>query len=61
MENILFDYFEFHFRFVAQHMKNKDRFEAIEEDWKYVAMVRDLNYSFHQVFHDGTYTIFIGL
>ncbi|CAL8069496.1 unnamed protein product [Orchesella dallaii] len=28
-------------RFIAQHMKNKDRFEAIEEDWKYVAMVLD--------------------
>ncbi|XP_031636440.1 acetylcholine receptor subunit alpha-like 1 [Contarinia nasturtii] len=28
-------------RFVAQHMRNKDKFESVEEDWKYVAMVLD--------------------
>ncbi|XP_075144857.1 nicotinic acetylcholine receptor alpha1 isoform X4 [Haematobia irritans] len=28
-------------RFIAQHMKNKDKFESVEEDWKYVAMVLD--------------------
>lgn len=28
-------------RFIAQHMKNKDSFENVEEDWKYVAMVLD--------------------
>ncbi|CAG5102578.1 Similar to nAChRalpha1: Acetylcholine receptor subunit alpha-like 1 (Drosophila melanogaster) [Cotesia congregata] len=28
-------------RFIAQHAKNKDRFESVEEDWKYVAMVLD--------------------
>nr|CAD7423812.1 unnamed protein product [Timema monikensis] len=28
-------------RFIAQHAKNKDRFENVEEDWKYVAMVLD--------------------
>ncbi|XP_071450354.1 acetylcholine receptor subunit alpha-like 1 [Hetaerina americana] len=28
-------------RFIAQHVKNKDKFENVEEDWKYVAMVLD--------------------
>ncbi|XP_045467869.1 acetylcholine receptor subunit alpha-like 1 [Harmonia axyridis] len=28
-------------RFIAQHVKNKDAFENVEEDWKYVAMVLD--------------------
>ncbi|KAK6631321.1 Acetylcholine receptor subunit alpha-like 1 [Polyplax serrata] len=28
-------------RFIAQHVRNKDKFENIEEDWKYVAMVLD--------------------
>ncbi|XP_078044292.1 nicotinic acetylcholine receptor alpha1 isoform X4 [Augochlora pura] len=28
-------------RFIAQHAKNKDKFESVEEDWKYVAMVLD--------------------
>uniref|UniRef100_A0A182NDV2 Nicotinic acetylcholine receptor alpha 1 subunit n=1 Tax=Anopheles dirus TaxID=7168 RepID=A0A182NDV2_9DIPT len=28
-------------RFVAQHVRNKDKFESIEEDWKYVALVLD--------------------
>ncbi|XP_002000166.3 acetylcholine receptor subunit alpha-like 1 [Drosophila mojavensis] len=28
-------------RFIAQHVKNKDKFESVEEDWKYVAMVLD--------------------
>ncbi|XP_037029851.1 acetylcholine receptor subunit alpha-like 1 [Bradysia coprophila] len=28
-------------RFCAQHVKNKDKFESVEEDWKYVAMVLD--------------------
>uniref|UniRef100_A0AAU6PBG8 Nicotinic acetylcholine receptor alpha1 n=1 Tax=Protohermes xanthodes TaxID=1452977 RepID=A0AAU6PBG8_9NEOP len=28
-------------RFIAQHVKNKDSFENVEEDWKYVAMVLD--------------------
>ncbi|XP_063223428.1 acetylcholine receptor subunit alpha-like 1 [Bacillus rossius redtenbacheri] len=28
-------------RFIAQHAKNKDKFENVEEDWKYVAMVLD--------------------
>ncbi|XP_014604929.1 PREDICTED: acetylcholine receptor subunit alpha-like 1 [Polistes canadensis] len=28
-------------RFIAQHAKNKDKFESVEEDWKYVAMVID--------------------
>ncbi|KAJ8688550.1 hypothetical protein QAD02_024345 [Eretmocerus hayati] len=28
-------------RFIAQHARNKDKFEAVEEDWKYVAMVVD--------------------
>ncbi|KAL7021449.1 hypothetical protein ACKWTF_011875 [Chironomus riparius] len=28
-------------RFVAQHVKNKDKFEQVEEDWKYVALVLD--------------------
>ncbi|XP_043676922.1 acetylcholine receptor subunit alpha-like 1 [Vespula pensylvanica] len=28
-------------RFIAQHAKNKENFESVEEDWKYVAMVLD--------------------
>ncbi|XP_028168015.1 acetylcholine receptor subunit alpha-like 1 [Ostrinia nubilalis] len=28
-------------RFIAQHVKNKDKFESVEDDWKYVAMVLD--------------------
>ncbi|CAB0009195.1 unnamed protein product [Nesidiocoris tenuis] len=28
-------------RFIAQHVKNKDKFENVIEDWKYVAMVLD--------------------
>ncbi|XP_018365497.1 PREDICTED: acetylcholine receptor subunit alpha-like 1 [Trachymyrmex cornetzi] len=28
-------------RFIAQHARNKDKFESVEEDWKYVAMVLD--------------------
>ncbi|XP_017770336.1 PREDICTED: acetylcholine receptor subunit alpha-like 1 [Nicrophorus vespilloides] len=28
-------------KFIAQHVKNKDKFENVEEDWKYVAMVLD--------------------
>lgn len=28
-------------RFIAQHAKNKDKFESVVEDWKYVAMVLD--------------------
>ncbi|XP_021934951.1 acetylcholine receptor subunit alpha-like 1 isoform X2 [Zootermopsis nevadensis] len=28
-------------RFIAQHVKNKDKFENVEEDWKYMAMVLD--------------------
>ncbi|XP_014472539.1 PREDICTED: acetylcholine receptor subunit alpha-like 1 [Dinoponera quadriceps] len=28
-------------RFIAQHAKNKDKFESVEEDWKYVGMVLD--------------------
>lgn len=28
-------------RFIAQRLRNKDRFGVIEEDWKYVAMVLD--------------------
>ncbi|KAB0800277.1 hypothetical protein PPYR_06017 [Photinus pyralis] len=28
-------------RFIAQHVKNKDTYENVEEDWKYVAMVLD--------------------
>ncbi|XP_044018760.1 acetylcholine receptor subunit alpha-like 1 [Aphidius gifuensis] len=28
-------------RFIAQHAKNKDKFENVVEDWKYVAMVLD--------------------
>ncbi|XP_019868289.1 acetylcholine receptor subunit alpha-like 1 [Aethina tumida] len=28
-------------RFIAQHVRNKDSFENVEEDWKYVAMVMD--------------------
>ncbi|CAH0553706.1 unnamed protein product [Brassicogethes aeneus] len=28
-------------RFIAQHVRNKDAFENVEEDWKYVAMVMD--------------------
>jgi len=28
-------------RFIAQHMRNKDRFDSIIEDWKFVAMVLD--------------------
>ncbi|XP_018323259.1 acetylcholine receptor subunit alpha-like 1 [Agrilus planipennis] len=28
-------------KFIAQHMKNKDSYENVEEDWKYVAMVLD--------------------
>ncbi|XP_063993392.1 acetylcholine receptor subunit alpha-like 1 [Diachasmimorpha longicaudata] len=28
-------------RFIAQHAKNKDKFEGVVEDWKYVAMVLD--------------------
>ncbi|XP_037923840.1 acetylcholine receptor subunit alpha-like 1 isoform X2 [Hermetia illucens] len=28
-------------RFIAQHVRNKDKFESVEEDWKYVAMVLD--------------------
>ncbi|XP_034935100.1 acetylcholine receptor subunit alpha-like 1 [Chelonus insularis] len=28
-------------KFIAQHAKNKDKFEGVEEDWKYVAMVLD--------------------
>ncbi|OXU23952.1 hypothetical protein TSAR_008607 [Trichomalopsis sarcophagae] len=28
-------------RFIAQHARNKDKFESVEEDWKYVAMVID--------------------
>ncbi|KAG8188794.1 hypothetical protein JTE90_009186 [Oedothorax gibbosus] len=27
--------------FIAQHYDNKDDFESIKEDWKYVAMVID--------------------
>ncbi|GFQ65004.1 uncharacterized protein TNCT_712951 [Trichonephila clavata] len=27
--------------FIAQHIDNKDDFESIKEDWKYVAMVID--------------------
>nr|AAQ75737.1 nicotinic acetylcholine receptor alpha 1 subunit [Nilaparvata lugens] len=36
MEKTIFDA-----RFIAQHVKNKDKFESVEEDWKYVAMVLD--------------------
>ncbi|XP_008477631.1 acetylcholine receptor subunit alpha-like 1 [Diaphorina citri] len=28
-------------RFIAQHVRNKDKFENVIEDWKYVAMVLD--------------------
>ncbi|XP_066251349.1 acetylcholine receptor subunit alpha-like 1 [Euwallacea similis] len=28
-------------KFIAQHMKNKDSFENVADDWKYVAMVLD--------------------
>ncbi|EAA08125.3 AGAP002974-PA [Anopheles gambiae str. PEST] len=28
-------------RFVAQHVRNKDKFESVKEDWKYVALVLD--------------------
>ncbi|KAG8242356.1 Acetylcholine receptor subunit alpha-like 1 [Homalodisca vitripennis] len=28
-------------KFIAQHVKNKDKFENVIEDWKYVAMVLD--------------------
>ncbi|KAF7280672.1 hypothetical protein GWI33_005638 [Rhynchophorus ferrugineus] len=28
-------------KFIAQHVRNKDSFENVEEDWKYVAMVLD--------------------
>ncbi|XP_023721510.1 acetylcholine receptor subunit alpha-like 1 [Cryptotermes secundus] len=28
-------------RFIAQHVRNKDKFENVEEDWKYMAMVLD--------------------
>ncbi|XP_059351872.1 acetylcholine receptor subunit alpha-like 1 isoform X2 [Daphnia carinata] len=28
-------------RFIAQHMRNKDRFDSVIEDWKFVAMVLD--------------------
>ncbi|XP_058792854.1 acetylcholine receptor subunit alpha-like 1 isoform X2 [Phymastichus coffea] len=28
-------------RFIAQHARNKDKYEGVEEDWKYVAMVID--------------------
>ncbi|CAG0879450.1 unnamed protein product [Cyprideis torosa] len=28
-------------QFIAQHMKNMDRYSNIEEDWKYIAMVLD--------------------
>ncbi|XP_034239543.1 acetylcholine receptor subunit alpha-like 1 [Thrips palmi] len=28
-------------RFIAQHVRNKDKFENVMEDWKYVAMVLD--------------------
>ncbi|KAK9874782.1 hypothetical protein WA026_005587 [Henosepilachna vigintioctopunctata] len=28
-------------RFISQHVKNKDAFENVEEDWKFVAMVLD--------------------
>ncbi|XP_050668023.1 acetylcholine receptor subunit alpha-like 1 [Leptidea sinapis] len=28
-------------RFIAQHVRNKDKFESVEDDWKYVAMVLD--------------------
>ncbi|XP_052126951.1 acetylcholine receptor subunit alpha-like 1 [Frankliniella occidentalis] len=28
-------------RFIAQHVKNKDKFENVMDDWKYVAMVLD--------------------
>nr|CAH7717349.1 unnamed protein product [Callosobruchus chinensis] len=28
-------------RFIAQHVRNKDSFESVAEDWKYVAMVLD--------------------
>jgi len=28
-------------RFVAQHVKNQDRYNKVSDDWKYVAMVLD--------------------
>jgi len=28
-------------RFVAQHVKNQDRYNKVADDWKYVAMVLD--------------------